>query len=135
MMNVSLESMNQRMDFQTKSITNTLVLRLPSGVQVEASLADSDVAKIIGELAGNPYQAPVRDTDPFAAPMNDEGVHSFGGGAGAPNGDAVVLERPRPHVVRKDDAGNPVISGVGFRDPGEITGNGDDRDEDGVSQA
>jgi len=150
MMHVSIESMNQRMNFATKQVTNTIVLRLPSGAHIEAAIPDGDVQRLINEVAGVPYEPPARqevaDQPPRAVnarPLDDEGVTSFGGGgdveapAAAPS-PSIDDSKPKMPTVRKDEFGGPILTGDGFRDPSSVVGKDDgtgDRDEDGVGQA
>ena len=130
MMPILIESMNQRMDFQTKEVSNTLVLRLPSGAFIEVNIEDDAVTKLLNEVAGG---AEVPEEPAAVMRMNHEGVSSFGGNPTPPQEPPLVTRAP---VVRRDAGGNPILAGDGFRSPEAILGTDDvDRDEDGVSQA
>lgn len=149
-MNIVIESLNQRLHFETQEVKNIVTIRLPSGVRIEAFVSEEDVSRLIHEVAGanthlqaeRPQRSQQQPTIPANTfPMNDEGVTSFGGSVSDDADDdtkAPPVPVTRAPTVQKDEAGNPVLSGAGFKSPESILGHNDgvrDQDEDGVAQA
>jgi len=155
---VELVTMSQEMSLEDGSVTNFIVLRLPTGTLVKALISDESASQVVhAKVTGT--SAPPVTVAPLAAPTPPS-VKELTGTAGdnfsltedsalvfgvaeakpiAPTPQQTVQHAPPPLPrrkatrVEKDEWGYPILRTPGGVDVNEVIG-GRDRDEDGFGQ-
>lgn len=159
-MKIDLVELGQGMQFETNSVTNYIVLRLPTGQLIKAAVTDEEAQDIVQIFVGNKVEpAAVRTEEPRPLPVQRpapppiEELPDLSGSfqtGRTPEGDTAMVfgasevkapatapatptAKRRHRLVGKDSAGNPVVEYEGVN-PNEITGSVGVKDEDGVAQ-
>ena len=152
-MQVEALGLSQEMNFGDGSVTNFLMLRLPSGDVVKALVSDAAVERIAANLAGakTGVAPPPPAARPVQAPAGQVGVASqgteseafiFGGGPAEAAAEVPAPPPPPPPVrpkitrVEKDSMGYPIVRTAGGNslDTDSAIGGGAIQDEDGIGQ-
>ena len=129
--------LGQGINFETKAVSNYLLLRLPSGQKIRAGITEDEAQEVVhlfvheGKAEPEPTEKPSTVAsmaeETFTEEPEEDGTSSL------------VMEslpaiRRKHRLVGKDSAGNPLVEYDGGVDPLEVTGANGVKDEDGVSQ-